>query len=560
MMLLLLVVAVVLVLVVVRDLLQRRHAILRNFPIIGHFRYWLEFVGPELRQYIVTGNDEERPFSRDQRRWIYASAKQQNNYFGFGTDNDLEHPANQILIKHVTFPAAEPAPGSIGGSPDYAVPCAKVMGAWTGRAKAFRPASVINISGMSFGALSATAVEAMNIGAKLAGCLHNTGEGGLASYHQCGGDLIFQIGTGYFGVRDERGRFDLDRLVQLVETNPIRAVEIKLSQGAKPGHGGILPGPKVTAEIARFRGVRASVDCSSPPGHTEFSDVDGLIDFIERIAAVTGLPVGIKAAVGDLTFFEELAERMRVRHEGPDFITIDGGEGGTGAAPLVFADHVSLPFKIGMSRVYRAFAACDMHENVVFIGSGRLGFPEQTLLAFSLGCDMVNVAREAMIAVGCIQAQRCHTNHCPTGVATQSKWLMRGLDPTLKSARLANYIVTLRKELLELSRTCGVAHPAMVTPATLEIADGRYVSRPVHELFAYEDGWGVPKAEDIAGLEALLAQGTAVDPGEAGTARPDSIDTRPQVTAASRHDAARASDGRRARGGPEPDPAPSHGR
>ena len=229
-----------------------------------------------------------------------------------------------------------------------------------------------------------------------------------------------------------------------------------------------------------------------------------MIDFIERIADATGLPVGIKIAVGDTGFFEQLALRMRERGGGPDFISIDGGEGGTGAAPRVFADHVSLPYKIGMSRVYRAFQEVGNAEDVVFIGTGRLGFPQEAMLAFALGADMVSVAREAMISIGCIQAQRCHTNHCPTGVATQSKWLMRGLDPASKSARLANYVTTLRRELLEVSRACGVAHPALVTPDHIELTDEHFGSRPVHEVFGYEPGWGVPRANDIEALHALL--------------------------------------------------------
>jgi len=522
----LLAIAVALVALTIHDLLQRRHAIIRNFPIIGHFRYMLEKVGPELRQYIVTANDQERPFTRDQRRWVYASSKQQNNYFGFGTDNDLENAAGTIIIRQAAFPEPEPAPGQVGSVPMFEVPCGKVVGAWRGREHAFRPQSAVNVSGMSFGALSGPAVEAMNRGAKLAGCLHNTGEGGLTDFHQHGGELVFQVGTGYFGVRDATGRFDLDKLVALAQEHPIRAVEIKLSQGAKPGHGGVLPGAKVTPQIARFRGVEAGVDCLSPPGHAEFSSVPELVEFIERIADATGLPVGIKSAVGDIGFFEQLAAHMAAEQAGPDFITIDGGEGGTGAAPLVFADHVSLPFKLGMSRVYRAFAERDMHQHVCFAGSGRLGFPEQAFAAFALGCDWINVAREAMLAVGCIQAQRCHTNECPTGVATQSKWLMRGLDPTLKSARLANYIVTLRKELLELSRTCGVPHPSLVRPQQIEILDAQFHSEPVHSLFGYEDEWAVPHAEEVESLLALVGT-PRVAPEDAGNVRPDMTLTRP---------------------------------
>ncbi|MCA9300132.1 MAG: FMN-binding glutamate synthase family protein, partial [Phycisphaerales bacterium] len=373
----------------------------------------------------------------------------------------------------------------------------------------FRPPSVVGISAMSFGSLSAPAIRSLNQGARLAGCLHNTGEGGISPYHLQGGDLIWQIGTGYFGCRHADGSFDLARLEAACAEHPVRAIEIKLSQGAKPGHGGILPAAKITPEISKIRGVPMGRDCLSPPGHTAFRDVDGLLDFVELLATRTGLPIGIKSAVGDQDFWIELADRMENSSRGVDFITIDGGEGGTGAAPLAFADHVALPFKIGFARVFSVFAERGLDQRIVFVGSGRIGFPDAALLAFGLGCDMVNVAREAMLAIGCIQAQRCHTGACPTGVATQSKWLMRGLDPTHKSARLANYIVTLRKEILELCLACGVTHPALVSSEQLEILDDRFGSRRVLDVFGYRHGWGVPTEESRAEIERLMAEGVA---------------------------------------------------
>ncbi|WP_406044956.1 FMN-binding glutamate synthase family protein [Micromonospora sp. NBC_00898] len=320
-----------------RDLLQRDHALLRNFPVIGRARYLLEAIGPELRQYIVAGNNEERPFTRDQRRWIYASAKKENNYFGFGTDNDIEYTPGYPIIKHRTFGRAVP-PSTPTAGHEVELPCAKVLGGPRGRAKAFRPGSVVNISGMSFGSLSGRAVEALNKGAALAGCLQNTGEGGLSPYHRNGGDLVFQLGTAYFGCRDERGRFSLDRLKDLVAGAPVRALEIKLSQGAKPSLGGLLPGAKVSAEIAATRGIPQGQDCVSPSRHAEFSDCDSLLDWVELLAAETGLPVGIKSAVGDLGFWAELTTLMRDTGRGVDFVNVDGGEGGTGAAPLIFTD------------------------------------------------------------------------------------------------------------------------------------------------------------------------------------------------------------------------------
>jgi glutamate synthase (ferredoxin) len=492
------VVGVVLVAVACFDLVQRKHAILRNFPIVGHFRYLLESVGPELRQYIVTNNNEERPFSRDQRRWVYASSKLQNNYFGFGSSNEQESSPNYAIVKHSAFPVRSPHKGDADYDAGYTIACAKVMGASRGRAKAFRPSSVVNVSGMSFGSLSGAAVEALNRGAAIAGCYQSTGEGGLTPHHRHGGDLIWQIGTGYFGCRDADGRFDMARLADMVEANPqIRAVEIKLSQGAKPGVGGVLPRQKITPEIAGIRGIRMDRDCISPASHSAFHDESSMLDFVESIADRTGLPVGIKSAVGDMAFWRTLARSMTTTGRGVDFVTIDGGEGGTGAAPLVFADRVGMPFKIGFSRVQHVFAEHGLHERVVFIGSGKLGFPDSALMAFALGCDLVNVGREALLSIGCIQASKCHTNHCPTGIATQSWWLSRGLDPQLKSGRLANYIVTLRKELLVLARACGVTHPAMVTAEQIEILDARFGATTVASLLGGR-GRGLASGDEAA--------------------------------------------------------------
>ncbi len=494
--------AVALLLVVVLyDLTQKKHAILRNFPIIGHFRYILESVGPELRQYIVTSNNEELPFSRDQRTWVYASAKAQNNYSGFGSDNDMEGSPNYLIIKHNTLGKPEDGRHVDG----YPLPCAKILGGHRGRKHAFRPASVVNVSGMSFGSLSSAAVEALNRGAKICGCLHNTGEGGISPHHLHGGDLIWQLGTGYFGARAPDGAFDREECLRKVEQHPVRAIEVKLSQGAKPGLGGVLPGKKVTAEISRIRGVTQGETVISPSGHRAFSTVDEMLDFVEDLADATGVPVGIKSAVGALDFWKELADRMASEERGVDFIAIDGGEGGTGAAPFAFSDHVALPFKIGFSRVYSIFAERGVHQSVVWNASGKLGFPETALLSFCLGADMVMVGREAMMAIGCIQAQRCHTDHCPTGVATQNRWLVRGLDPTHKGARLANYVVTLRKELMRLSHACGVAHPGLLTSDHMEILDENFGSRTVGKVFGYQPGWELPAQADAEAVVREMA-------------------------------------------------------
>jgi glutamate synthase (ferredoxin) len=348
----------------------------------------------------------------------------------------------------------------------------------------------VNISGMSFGALSRNAVEALNRGAQLAGCLQNTGEGALSPYHRNGGDLVFQIGTSYFGCRDAQGRFDLERLKDLVASAPVKAIEVKLSQGAKPGLGGMLPAAKVTREIAAIRGIPAGVDCASPSRHQVFSDVDSMLDFVELVASETGLPVGIKSAVGNLDFWDDLVAAMADGQRGVDFVNVDGGEGGTGAAPMVFADSVAYPFRIAFTEVYRRFAAAGLTDELTFIGAGKLGLTENAAVAFALGVDMVNAGREAMLSVGCIQAQRCHTDHCPTGVATQNPWLVRGLDPDLKSVRAANYVTSLRRDLLKVSEAVGVVHPGLLTPDDIDVLSGVRSTQSLRDLYGYAEGDG----------------------------------------------------------------------
>ena len=304
----------------------------------------------------------------------------------------------------------------------------------------------------------------------------------MSDCHLQGGELIWQIGTGYFGCRDEQGQFSLDRFKECVDKHPIRAIELKLSQGAKPGLGGMLPGAKVTPEIARIRGIPVGKDCHSPSAHSAFSDVDSMLDFVEQLADVSGLPVGIKSAVGGPEFWRDLAQQMATSDRGVDYIAVDGGEGGTGAAPLVFSDNVALPFRLAFVRVYREFFEQGLHNDVVFVGSGKLGFPARALLAFTLGCDIVHVGREPMLA-------------------------MRGLDPTHKGARLANYVVTLRKELLQLARASGVVHPDLVTADQCEILSDRFDSQTVREVFRLGDSpdWGLPSPEQRVEIERLMS-------------------------------------------------------
>lgn len=465
------VVLLVLLGIAIHDIFQTKHAIKHNFPIVGHLRYFLEMVGPEMRQYWVANDKEERPFNRDERSWVYASAKGQNNTFGFGTTEEI-YEVGYPIIKHAAFPYPDSLATYPGKDPT-AIPCAKIMGEAHSRKSPFRPGSVINISAMSYGSLGKRAISALNLGAKEAGCFHNTGEGGVSEYHCLGADLMWQIGTGYFGARDSNGKFSFDVAAQRVEEHPqIRCIEVKLSQGAKPGKGGILPAAKISAEIARIRGIKMGEACCSPNAHSEFGTVDELIQFIETLADATGVPVGIKSAIGAIDFWEELAVRMKERKQGPDFISIDGAEGGTGAAPLTFADHVALPFKVGFSRVYPLFQRYGLTEDIIWSGSAKLGFPDRTVIAFAMGCDIIQVAREAMLSIGCIQAQRCHTGHCPAGVATQNWWLQAGINIDEKANRFARYVQVLRKELISLAHAAGYEHPGQVTGDDIEVSTG----------------------------------------------------------------------------------------
>ncbi|MCB0461468.1 MAG: FMN-binding glutamate synthase family protein [Flavobacteriaceae bacterium] len=478
---------IVLAIVAIRDIfIQKKHTISHNYPIIGHLRYLFEKIGPEIRQYFVANNREELPFNRIERGWIYASAKKENNYEGFGTDRDI-YAHTHFFINNAMMPYNLPEnhPNQIDNT---FLPCAKVIGLYNKRKKPYRPASIINVSAMSFGSLSAKAVESLNKGVQMAGAYHNTGEGGLSPYHSHGGDVIFHFGTGYFGVRNEDGTFSLEKLVELVNNNPfVKAIEIKLSQGAKPGKGGVLPAAKITQEISQIRHVPLGKDVISPPSHSAFSNVPEMMAFIEKIADATGLPVGIKAAIGKLEQWEELADLMVETGKGPDFITIDGGEGGTGAAPPSFADHVSLPWVHGFSDIYKLFKKHNLNNRIVFIGSGKLGFPAKGALAFAMGVDCINVAREAMMSIGCIQAQVCHTNRCPSGIATQSKWLQNGIDPTLKSARLAQYFKTFRKEFIEITHAAGYEHPCQFTMKDIDVnIDDRNLTTELDKTFNYE--------------------------------------------------------------------------
>ena len=478
-------IVVFLVCVFIHDrFIQDKHVILTNYPVIGHLRFLIEAIGPELRQYIVAGNREEKPFNRVQRSYIYASSKKENSMQGFGSDADFSK-VGHFFIKHSAFPFRVEKNHINHEQKDF-LPCAKVVGEYNNRRKPYQPKSIVNISGMSYGALGSGATRANNLGAAIAGCYHNTGEGGFSKYHNNGADVVFQIGTAYYGCRDENGNFNMMELVNLVKENPcIKMIEIKLSQGAKPGKGGILPAEKVTQEIANIRKIKIGEASISPGYHSMFSNTKELVQFIEEIADLTGLPVGIKSAVGDNKFWFDLAFYMRELNGGPDFITIDGGEGGTGASPAAFADNVSLPFDSAFSTVYKIMKRAELNNRIVFIGSAKLGLPSEAIKAFALGADMINMAREILFANGCIQAQKCHTGNCPTLIATNNnQHLYNVVD---KMRRVANFVSTLRKDILDITHACGYEHPCQITTRDIDInTNNSSVPVSLYEVYGYE--------------------------------------------------------------------------
>jgi glutamate synthase domain-containing protein 2 len=444
----------------------KNHTLRTNFPIIGLGRYLIEKWGPPLRQYIVAGNREEAPYNRIRRNYVYATSKGQNRYKGFGSDDNQTNQGH-IVIPHSAFPTTKPK-----GFNPYFLPCLKVMG--KNRKNPFFVENVFNISAMSYGSLSDRATMANNIGASLAGSYHNTGEGGVAPYHDLGARLVYQIGTGYFGCRDSKGNFSMEELLKTVEKHPnIKAIEIKLSQGAKAGKGGVLLASKITKEIAEVRGIPEGKDCMSPAYHQAFSDIPSLLDFIEEVAEATGIPVGIKFCVGDKGFPMNLAGEISKNGgtKKPDFITVDGGEGGTGAAPTSFSDHVGLTFDQGFPIVYKAFTHFGLDKDIVFIGSAKLGYPAMAIKAFAMGCDVINIAREALFAIGCLQTQDCHKGNCPVGIATQKKWLVNGFNIEDKSLRLGLYLDTLKKDVWEITHAAGLDHPAQFDPYNVYVVD-----------------------------------------------------------------------------------------
>ncbi len=434
----------------VQDITQKKHAILRNYPLIGHLRYFFEQLGEYFRQYFFLGDREEMPFNRATRGWVYRLAKNEGGVVGFGSTYDIHHPG-ALLFVNAGFPVLEenqvPTPPLAIGD-GYA-------------AQPFVARSLINISGMSYGALSRPAVLALSKGAAEAGCWMDTGEGGLAPAHLEGGaDIIMQIGTAKYGVRDAQGRLSDERLRELAAYPTVKAFEIKLSQGAKPGKGGVLPGSKVTPEIAAIRGIPEGVDSISPNRHRDISNVNELLDMIVRVRGVTGKPVGIKTAIGGRRFLHELCEAILRRglDTAPDFIAVDGGEGGSGAAPQALADHMALSIDEALPRVVDTLIEFGLRERIRVIAAGKLVTSARAAWALACGADFVNTARGFMFSLGCVQAMRCHQNTCPTGITTHNVKLQRGLVVEEKYLRVANYARNLNKEIDMIAHACGLQH------------------------------------------------------------------------------------------------------
>jgi glutamate synthase domain-containing protein 2 len=434
------------------DLNQTRHAVRRNYPVSGNLRYFFELIRPEMRQYFFENDTDKAPFSRVDRSLVYQRAKQQIDKRPFGTQGDV-YQTDYEWINHSMEPAHPENSNfriSVGG-PDCTQPVSL---------------SVFNISAMSFGALSANAVLALNKGAAMGNFAHDTGEGGVSAYHlEHGGALIWNIGSGYFGCRDDQGNFSEERFAQRASLDNIKMIEIKLSQGAKPGHGGILPGAKVTPEIAAARGIPVGVDCNSPAHHSAFSTPVELMHFIVKLRELSGgKPVGFKLCIGHPWEWFAIAKAMLKTGITPDFIVVDGAEGGTGAAPIEFVDHVGTPLREGLRLVHNTLVGIGLREKIKLGASGKIITAFDMVRIFALGADWCNSARGFMFSVGCIQAQACHTDKCPTGVTTQDPERQKGLDVGDKSVRVRNYHANTLKALAELLGAAGLEHPGDLRP------------------------------------------------------------------------------------------------
>jgi len=455
----------------VADVTQKKHTIRRNYPVIGRFRYFFEHLGEFFRQYMFALDREELPFNRAQRAWVYRAAKNIDSTVAFGSTHPLNQPGDFIFLNGPFPPLEEEV------KPRSAITF--------GEGYALHPyctTSFFNISAMSFGAISAPAVRALSRGAKQAGIWLNTGEGALSKFHLEGGcDLIFQIGTAKYGVRDEHGQLSDDKLRTIASHEAVRMFEIKLSQGAKPGKGGILPGAKVTDVIASTRGIPQGQDSLSPNRHTDIECIDDLLDMIHRVRSVTGKPVGIKAVIGQSEWLDDMCLLIRQRglEYAPDFFTVDSADGGTGAAPQSLIDYMGLPIQRSLPLLVDKLVAHGLRERIRVICSGKMINPAGVAACLCLGADCVNSARGFMFALGCVQSLQCNKNTCPTGITTHDTDLQRGLDPADKAARVASYARNLMHEVEVIAHSCGVVEPRLLNRGHVQSINARGEPEPI---------------------------------------------------------------------------------
>ncbi len=463
-----------LVIIFIYDVSQKKQAILRNFPVIGHFRYIFERLGEFFRQYFFAMDREELPFNRAQRSWAYRAAKGAGNTVAFGSTKDLRERGSVIFV-NCPFPTLD----------EDAVPVQPVLIGEHCR-QPYTAKSLFNISGMSFGALSIPAVLALSSGARLAGCWMNTGEGGLSPYHlQGGADIVFQIGTAKYGVRDGEGNLSDERLVEIAQHEQVKMFELKLSQGAKPGKGGILPGIKVTAEIAHIRGIPVHQDSISPNRHKDINNTSELLDMISHIREVTGKPTGFKTVLSDAGWLDELFQEVMQRgtDTAPDFITVDGGDGGSGAAPMPLIDDVGLPLRESLPMLVDKVTEYGLARRIRIIASGKLITPTSVAWALCHGADFIVSARGFLFSLGCIQALQCNRNTCPTGITTHNRRLQKGLDPAHKAVRVASYHANLTNEVCMIAHSCGVTKPRDLNRKHARIVNETGRSVPMDQLY-----------------------------------------------------------------------------
>jgi glutamate synthase domain-containing protein 2 len=456
------------------DICQTKDAIRRNYPVIGRFRYLFSTLGEFFRQYFFAQDREEMPFNRAQREWVYRSSEGVDNTVPFGSTQSLT-PVGTPIFVNCPFPTL--AEDAVAATPVVIGPHARTP---------YEASSVINISGMSYGALSRPAIQALSKGAKLAGCWLNTGEGGLSTYHLEGGcDIVFHIGTAKFGVRDEDGNLSHERLKELAAISQLRMFELKLSQGAKPGKGGILPAIKVTEEIAKIRGIPAGKSAISPNRHVEVDSVNQLIDLINQVQQTTGKPVGFKTVVGAYGWLDTMCEEINCRGAefAPDFNTIDSGDGGTGAAPMPLMDNVGLPLRESLPMVVDILSRHGLRERIRIIASGKLVTPAEIAWAYCVGADFAISARGFMFSLGCIQAMKCNKNTCPTGITTHDRRLQKGLNPEDKAIRVRNFVDKVRYGVGVIAHSCGVPHPRALKRFHVRIVQANGKSMPLDELY-----------------------------------------------------------------------------